>query len=244
MSVSVSGVVATAKGEPVQVVEVIVPDPGPGEALVRVQACGVCHTDLHYKMGGIGNDYPYLLGHEASGIVEAVGADVTEVAPGDFVILNWRAVCGQCRACKRGRPWYCFATHNATQKMTLADGTPLSPALGIGAFAERTLVAAGQCTKVNPAARPEAVGLLGCGVMAGIGAAMYPGQVGLGDSVAVFGCGGVGCAAVAGSKLAGAATIIAVDLDPGKLELATSFGATHTVDASATDPVEAGQSLT
>jgi len=128
--------------------------------------------------------------------------------------------------------------------MTLADGTPLSPALGIGAFAEKTLVAAGQCTKVNPSARPEAVGLLGCGVMAGLGAAMFTGQVGLGDSVAVFGCGGVGCAAVAGSKLAGAATIIAVDLDPGKLELATSFGATHTVDASAGDPVEAIRGLT
>jgi S-(hydroxymethyl)mycothiol dehydrogenase len=105
-------------------------------------------------------------------------------------------------------------------------------------------VAAGQCTKVNPAARPEAVGLLGCGVMAGIGAAMYTGEVGLGDSVAVFGCGGVGCAAIAGSKLAGAAVIIAVDLDPGKLELATEFGATHTVDASAGDPVEAIKELT
>jgi S-(hydroxymethyl)mycothiol dehydrogenase len=128
--------------------------------------------------------------------------------------------------------------------MTLADGTPLSPALGIGAFAERTLVAAGQCTKVNPAARPEAVGLLGCGVMAGIGAALYTGEVGPGDSVAVFGCGGVGCAAIAGSKLAGAAAIIAVDKDAKKLELATAFGATHTVDAGTTDPVEAIKGLT
>ena len=204
----------------------------------------MCHTDLHYREGGINDDFPFLLGHEAAGVVEAVGSGVTDLAPGDFVVLNWRAVCGECRACRRGRPWYCFATHNATQKMTLADGTPLSPALGIGAFAERTLVAAGQCTKVNPAARPEAVGLLGCGVMAGIGAAMYTGEVGLGDSVAVFGCGGVGCAAIAGSKLAGAAVIIAVDLDPGKLELATEFGATHTVDASAGDPVEAIKGLT
>ena len=153
MAISVQGVVSRGKGEPVQLTEVLVPEPGPGEALVRVQACGVCHTDLHYKMGGIGDDYPYLLGHEAAGVVEAVGDDVTDVAPGDFVILNWRAVCGQCRACKRGRPWYCFATHNATQKMTLADGTPLSPALGIGAFAEKTLVAAGQCTKVEPGDR-------------------------------------------------------------------------------------------
>jgi S-(hydroxymethyl)mycothiol dehydrogenase len=223
---------------------ILVPDPGPGEAVVTVKACGVCHTDLHYREGGINDDFPFLLGHEAAGVVESIGSGVTDLAPGDFVVLNWRAVCGECRACRRGRPWYCFATHNATQKMTLADGTPLSPALGIGAFAERTLVAAGQCTKVNPAARPEAVGLLGCGVMAGIGAAMYTGEVGLGDSVAVFGCGGVGCAAIAGSKLAGAAVIIAVDLDPGKLELATEFGATHTVDASAGDPVEAIKELT
>ena len=165
-------------------------------------------------------------------MVEAVGPDVTSVAPGDFVVLNWRAVCGECRSCRRGRPWYCFDTHNATQKMTLADGTPLSPALGIGAFAEKTLVAAGQCTKVDPAARPEAVGLLGCGVMAGLGSAMLTGEVGPGDSVAVFGCGGVGCAAIAGARLAGASTIIAVDLDPGKLELAREFGATDVVDAS------------
>src|ERR1700677_2521743 len=220
MAISVRGVVARGKGEPVSVTEVLVPEPGPGEALVRVQACGVCHTDLHYKLGGIGDDFPYLLGHEAAGVVEAVGENVTEVSPGDFVILNWRAVCGECRACKRGRPWYCFATRNATQKMTLADGTPLSPALGIGAFAEKTLVAAGQCTKVDPRARPEAVGLLGCGVMGGIGAAMFTGDVQLGDSVAVFGCGGVGCASIAGAQLAGATTIIAIDLDPSKLEAA------------------------
>jgi S-(hydroxymethyl)mycothiol dehydrogenase len=238
------GVVAREKGAPVTLETILVPDPGPGEAVVAVQACGVCHTDLHYREGGINDDFPFLLGHEAAGVVEAVGDGVTDVAPGDFVVLNWRAVCGECRACRRGRPWYCFATHNATQKMTLADGTPLSPALGIGAFADRTLVAAGQCTKVDPTARPEAVGLLGCGVMAGIGAAMYTGEVGLGDSVAVFGCGGVGCAAIAGSKLAGAAIVIAVDLDPGKLELATEFGATHTVDASAGDPVEAIKELT
>jgi S-(hydroxymethyl)mycothiol dehydrogenase len=238
------GVVAREKGAPVTLETILVPDPGPGEAVVAVQACGVCHTDLHYREGGINDDFPFLLGHEAAGVVEAVGDGVTDVAPGDFVVLNWRAVCGECRACRRGRPWYCFATHNATQKMTLADGTPLSPALGIGAFADRTLVAAGQCTKVDPTARPEAVGLLGCGVMAGIGAAMYTGEVGLGDSVAVFGCGGVGCAAIAGSKLAGAAIVIAVDLDPGKLELATEFGATHTVDAGAGDPVEAIKGLT
>jgi S-(hydroxymethyl)mycothiol dehydrogenase len=244
MTISVRGVVARGKGEPVSVTEVLVPAPGPGEALVRVQACGVCHTDLHYKLGGIGDDFPYLLGHEAAGVVEEVGENVTEVSPGDFVILNWRAVCGQCRACKRGRPWYCFATHNATQKMTLSDGTPLSPALGIGAFAEKTLVAAGQCTKVNPAIAPATAGLLGCGVMAGLGAAINTGDVTRGDSVAVIGCGGVGDGAVLGAWLAGAKTIIAVDVDDRKLEWAKDFGATHTVNSRNADPVEAIRELT
>ena len=230
--------------EPVTIETVLVPDPGPGEAIVNIEACGVCHTDLHYREGGINNDFPFLLGHEAAGTVEAVGPDVTSVEPGDFVVLNWRAVCGQCRSCRRGKPWYCFQTFNATQKMTLTDGTELSPALGIGAFADKTLVAAGQCTQVDRRARAEAAGLLGCGVMAGLGAAMYTGGVQPGDSVAVFGCGGVGCAAVAGARLAGASTIVAVDLDPGKLELAKRFGATATVDASKQDPVEAVRALT
>jgi S-(hydroxymethyl)mycothiol dehydrogenase len=240
----VRAVVAKAKGEPVSIETVNVPDPGPGEAVVRVQACGVCHTDLHYREGGINDDFPFLLGHEAAGIVESVGDGVSDLAPGDFVVLNWRAVCGSCRACNRGEPWYCFATFNATQKMTLEDGTELSPALGIGAFAEKTLVAAGQCTKVDPSARAAAVGLLGCGVMAGLGAAINTGHVGRGQSVAVIGCGGVGAAAVAGSRLAGAAKIIAVDLDDRKLEWARNLGATHTVNSSDADPVTAIQELT
>src|SRR6187397_1139637 len=240
---TVKGVVALAKGAPVEVREIVVPDPGPGEARVTVQACGVCHTDLHYREGAINDDFPFLLGHEAAGVVESVGDGVTSVAPGDFVILNWRAVCGECRSCLRGRPWYCFSTSNATQKMTL-DGVELSPALGIGAFAEKTLVAAGQCTKVSGAVKPEVAGLLGCGVMAGLGAAMYTGEVGRGDTVAVFGCGGVGDAAIAGARLAGARTIIAVDLDPKKLDWARGFGATHTVNPGDGDPVEAIRALT
>ena len=240
----VKGVIARGKGAPVELVTVNVPDPGPGEAVVKIQACGVCHTDLHYREGGIGDDYPYLLGHEAAGVVEAVGPEVHDLAAGDYVILNWRAVCGACRACLRGRPWYCFATHNAKQKMTLEDGTELSPALGLGAFVDKTLVAAGQCTKVDPAARPAAAGLLGCGVMAGLGAALNTGNVGRGDSVAVIGCGGVGAAAIAGARLAGANRIIAVDLDERKLATATTLGATHTVNSSATDPITAIQELT
>ena len=241
---AVRGVISRTKGQPVTIETINVPDPGPGEALVQVQACGVCHTDLHYREGGINDDFPFLLGHEAAGVVEAVGPDVTEVAPGDFVILNWRAVCGQCRACLRGEPWYCFNTHNATQKMTLEDGTELSPALGIGAFAEKTLVAAGQCTKVDAAAPPEVAGLLGCGVMAGLGAAINTGAVTRGDTVAVIGCGGVGDAAIAGSRLAGARTIIAVDVDDRKLAQARDLGATHTVNSRSTDAVEAIRELT
>jgi S-(hydroxymethyl)mycothiol dehydrogenase len=244
MSQRVNGVIARAKGAPVEVATIIVPDPGPGEAVVKIQACGVCHTDLHYREGGINDDFPFLLGHEAAGIVESVGAGVTDVVPGDFVVLNWRAVCGDCRACRKGKPWYCFNTHNASQKMTLEDGTELSPALGIGAFVEKTLVHAGQCTKVDPRARPAAVGLLGCGVMAGIGAAINTGGVTRGDSVAVIGCGGVGDGAIVGSALAGATTIIAVDTDPQKLEWARKFGATHTVNAREQDVVTAVQELT
>ncbi|AHH94029.1 S-(hydroxymethyl)mycothiol dehydrogenase [Kutzneria albida DSM 43870] len=219
------------KGEPVGVQTVLVPDPGPGEVVVKVQACGVCHTDLHYREGGINDEFPFLLGHEAAGVVEQVGEGVHNVSPGEFVILNWRAVCGQCRACRRGRPWYCFDTFNAAQPMTLASGQPLSPALGIGAFAEKTLVHSGQCTPVDPRVRPEVAGLLGCGVMAGLGAAINTGGVGRGDTVAVIGCGGVGGAAVAGAVLAGASKVIAVDVDQRKLDWATGFGATHTLNA-------------
>ncbi|WP_043723951.1 S-(hydroxymethyl)mycothiol dehydrogenase [Nocardia asiatica] len=244
MPQQVRGVIARSKGAPVELTDIVIPDPGPGEVVVAVAACGVCHTDLTYREGGINDEFPFLLGHEAAGIVESVGEDVESVEVGDFVILNWRAVCGQCRACKRGRPQYCFDTFNASQKMTLIDGTELTPALGIGAFVEKTLVHAGQCTKVYPASDPAVVGLLGCGVMAGLGAAVNTGAVGRGDSVAVIGCGGVGDAAIVGARLAGASKIIAVDRDTKKLAWATDLGATHTVNATDTDVVTAVQELT
>jgi S-(hydroxymethyl)mycothiol dehydrogenase len=244
MPQQVRGVVARSKGAPVTMETIVVPDPGPGEAVVRVEACGVCHTDLHYREGGINDDFPFLLGHEAAGRVESVGEGVTGLEPGDFVILNWRAVCGDCRACRRGRPWYCFNTHNAAQPMTLEDGTKLSPALGIGAFAEKTLVHAGQCTKVDDKADPAAAGLIGCGVMAGFGAAVNTAPVGKGDTVAVIGCGGVGTAAIAGALYAGARQVIAVDLDARKLEWARGIGATDTVDASKEDVVARLKELT
>lgn len=244
MPEEVRGVIARSQGAPVEIATIIIPDPGPGEVIVRVQACGVCHTDLTYRDGGIQDSFPFLLGHEAAGIVEQVGPDVDSVATGDFVVLNWRAVCGQCRACRRGRQQYCFDTHNAAQSMTLTDGTALTPALGIGAFAEKTLVHAGQCTKVDAAADPAVVGLLGCGVMAGLGAAVNTGNVSRGDSVAVIGCGGVGDAAIMGARLAGARTIIAIDRDERKLQWAKDIGATHLVNAGQVDPVEAVQQVT
>ena len=246
MPTTVKGVVAKAKGQPVELVDIVIPDPGPGEVVVDVKSCGVCHTDFHYREGGIGDNYPYLLGHESAGVVAQVGEGVTNVEPGDFVVLNWRAICGECRACKRGEPWYCFDTHNATQKMTLTDGTELEAALGIGSFADKTLVAAGQCTKVKET-DPAVAGLLGCGVMAGLGAAINTGGVTRGKSVAVIGCGGVGAAAVAGAGLAGASPIIALDFDDRKLQWAKDLGATHTINSSdlgEDDVVKAVQELT
>ncbi|MEX3609644.1 S-(hydroxymethyl)mycothiol dehydrogenase [Rothia sp. LK2588] len=247
MTQQVKALVAMAKNEPATVTTINVPDPGKGEALVKVLTCGVCQTDHHYIEGGVGDNFPYLLGHESAGIVESVGDDVTNVAPGDLVILNWRAVCGECRACKKGKPQYCFDTHNASQKMTLEDGTELEPALGIGSFAEKTLVAAGQCTKIEASMNESdyaAIGLLGCGVTAGLGAVLNTGEVKRGESVAVIGCGGVGVAAIAGAKLAGATTIIAVDIDDEKLARARELGATEIVNSANVDPVEKIRELT
>lgn len=230
---TVQGVVSRAKDKPVELVDVVVPAPGANDVIVKIQACGVCHTDLAYRNGGISDNYPFLLGHEAAGVVENIGEDVTHVKVGDYVILNWRAVCGECRACKKGDPKYCFNTHNASKPMTLADGTELEAALGIGAFIEKTLVHEGQCTKVAPEADPAAAGLLGCGVMAGLGAAVNTGEIKRGESAAVIGVGGVGMSAIAGAVLAGASPIIAIDISEDKLARAKSeFGATHTINSS------------
>jgi len=244
MTQTARGVIARTKAQPIELVDIVIPAPGAGEVVVDVLACGVCHTDLTYRDGGINDEFPFLLGHEAAGTVESVGPGVSSVEPGDFVILNWRAVCGQCRACRRGRSHLCFDTFNASAAMTLLDGTPLTPALGIGAFADKTLVHQGQCTKVDPAADPAAAGLLGCGVMAGLGAAINTGAVSRDDTVAVIGCGGVGDAAIAGARLAGAKRIIAVDTDSRKLDWAREFGATHTINASQLDAVKTIQDLT
>ncbi|MBF6065284.1 S-(hydroxymethyl)mycothiol dehydrogenase [Nocardia terpenica] len=237
MAQLVDGVIARSERATVEVVRIQVPDPGPREVVVRIQACGVCETDQNYRDGRVGDGFPFLLGHEAAGVVEQVGDEVDEVAVGDFVILNWRAVCGICRACRRGKPWNCLSPLTADQPMTLTDGTPLTPVLGVGGFAEKTLVHARQCTKVDPAVPPTAAAPLGCGIATGIGAALNTGGVERGDSVAVFGCDGIGSAAIAGARLAGADPIVAIDDVPRNLEWASGFGATHTIDTSVADPV-------
>jgi len=240
----VRAVVATGQGKPVEVTTIVVPDPGPDEVAVDVRACGICPADLRYRDDGVDGEFPMLLGHEVAGTVAAVGVGVHHVEPGDLVVLDWRAVCGTCRACRRGRPQRCCDTPTADQPMTLTDGTPLSTALGIGGFAERTLVHAAQCTKAGPAWRPAVAGLLGCGVLAGFGAAVYTAPTGPGDSVAILGCGEVGVGAVAGAVMAGARRIVVVDTDPRKLDRACRFGATHTVNAARADTVEAVRALT
>ena len=248
MTQTVQGVIAREKGAPVEVVDIVIPEPGPNDVVVKVQATGVCHTDLAYRDGDIADEFPFLLGHETAGIVDTVGEDVTHVKPGDFVVLNWRAVCGECRACRKGDMKNCFNTHNASKPMTLEDGTELTAALGIGSFAEKTLVHEKQCTKVDPEADPAAAGLLGCGIMAGLGAAVNTGDVQRGESVVVFGLGGVGLAAVAGAALAGATTVVAVDVDERKCDAATeTFGATHAIcakDMSEDEVIERVRELT
>jgi S-(hydroxymethyl)mycothiol dehydrogenase len=169
---------------------------------------------------------------------------VSDLAPGAFVVLAWRAPCGRCRSCRRGRPWYCFDSRTASQRMTLQDGTELSPAVGIGALAEVCLVAADQAVEVDPEVRPEVAALVGCGIMTGFGAAVHTGGVQPGDTVAVFGCGGVGDAAIAGAALAGARRVIAVDVNARKLSWARQFGATDVVDSSVEDAVARIRELT
>lgn len=244
MAIQGQGVVVRSAGAPGEVEELVIDEPGPGEVLVRIQASGVCHTDLMYKDGDVGDDFPYLLGHEGAGIVEAVGPGVQQPAVGDYVILAWRAPCGLCRFCAIGQHHLCANSLNAQPRMRTTDGKTLSPALGIGTFCTHTVVAAYQAIPVPREIPPAQASLIGCGVMTGVGAALYTAGVRRGSTVAVFGCGGVGASVIQGARLARARTIIAVDVAPHKLEAARDFGATHTVDASRTDPVERIKELT
>jgi S-(hydroxymethyl)mycothiol dehydrogenase len=243
MPVHGRGVVARQAGAPALIEALTIGDPGPGEVLVRIKASGVCHTDHHVKMG-IWGGFPWLLGHEGAGVIERVGEGVRNVAPGDSVILAWRAPCGTCRFCRIGQPHLCAASLNAEKRMQGADGSVLNPVLGIGTFCTHTVVAAAQAIPVPPDLPAEQMCLIGCGVMTGVGAAIRAASVQPGTSVAVFGCGGVGTSVIQGSRIAGATTIIAVDVDSRKLAWAQELGATHLVNAREGDPVENVKALT
>ena len=241
MPITARGAIARVPGAPASIEEFTIGDPGPNEVLVRILASGVCHTDLGVKSGTYGSDgFPFLLGHEGAGVIEAVGVGVTERKVGDHVILAWRAPCGRCRFCRAGRPNFCCASLNAEKRMHTLDGKLLNQVLGIGTFCTHTLVHANQAIPYDAALPAAQMSLIGCGVMTGVGAALYAADVQPGTSAAVFGCGGVGDSVIAGARLAGATTII----DPRKLEWAREFGATHTVNPRDGDPVAAIKALT
>lgn len=245
MPTTARGAIARVPGAPVSIEEFTIADPGPNEVLVRILASGVCHTDLGVKSGTYGTDgFPFLLGHEGAGVIEALGEGVRGHSIGDHVILAWRAPCGSCRFCRNGQPNFCAASLNAEKRMHTHDGLLLNQVLGIGTFCTHTLVHADQAVAYDAALPAAQMSLIGCGVMTGVGAALYAANVRPGTSVAVFGCGGVGDSVIQGARIAGATTIIAVDIDAQKLEWAKSFGATHTVNPKDGDPVAAIKALT
>jgi S-(hydroxymethyl)mycothiol dehydrogenase len=240
------GVVYAAPHEPPAVEELTVEPPGPREVLVRVLACGLCHSDRHIvETKGWGMRFPILLGHEGAGLVEEVGSEVTSIAPGDRVVVAWRAPCGECPQCRRGDPRRCSSQLRAKRRLhRAADGALLTPVLRCGTYADLAVVHEACAVKVPEELPVEQAALLACGFSTGAGAALWATPVREGSSVAVIGCGGVGLAVVQGALLAGAERIIAVDVAAEKLEHARALGATDVLDASADDPVEAVRELT
>jgi S-(hydroxymethyl)mycothiol dehydrogenase len=228
------GVVYAEPGARPAVEEIVLDAPGSGEVQVRVDACGVCHTDLHVvETGGWGMKFPILLGHEGAGVVEEVGPGVTGVAPGDRVVIAWRAPCGDaCPACRRGDLRRCSNNLRGRRRVhRAADGALLTPVLRCGTFADRAIVHEACAVKVPAELPVEQACLLACGFSTGAGAALWATPVRAGSTVAVIGCGGVGLAVIQGARLAGAERIVAVDVLPEKLELALALGATDAVPA-------------
>jgi S-(hydroxymethyl)glutathione dehydrogenase/alcohol dehydrogenase len=238
----------------VRVEDVTLESPKAGEVLVRIAACGVCHSDVHLADGRLGEGrWPMVLGHEGAGTVEAVGEGVVHVAPGDRVVLCMIPSCGSCSACRAGRPTLCGPAGDAgfrgtlmdgTSRLALPGGTPLQHGLTVACFAEHTVVAAAGVVPLLPSVPLWQAALLGCGAVTGIGAVRNVARPRIGESAAVIGCGGVGQQVIAGLVLAGAGTIVAVDRDPAMLELSLARGATHAVDATANDPAGAVRELT
>jgi S-(hydroxymethyl)mycothiol dehydrogenase len=238
--------VVYAEPEAAPAVEELIVDPiGKREVLVRVLACGLCHSDLHVvETKGRGDRFPILLGHEGAGVVEEIGDEVTSVAPGDRIVVAWRAPCGECPQCRRGDCRRCSSQLRAKRRLhRTADGGLLTPVLRCGTFADHAVVHEACAVKVPQELPVEQAALLACGFSTGAGAALWSTPVREGSSVAVIGCGGVGLAVVQGARLAGAERIVAVDVSPEKLEYACALGATDVVDASAGDPVDAVREL-
>ncbi|GHA82267.1 MULTISPECIES: Zn-dependent alcohol dehydrogenase [Streptomyces] len=235
---AVRAAVLPAVGSPLEITEIELPAPGPGQVRVRLAAAGVCHSDLSLSNGTMRVPVPAVLGHEGAGTVVATGEGVTHVAPGDAVVLNWAPSCGSCPACARGEVWLCAEalTGAAGLHARTVAGTEVHPGLNVAAFAEETVVAA-SCVLPLPEGVPLTdAALLGCAVLTGYGAVHHAAAVRPGETVAVFGAGGVGLATMQAARIAGAAQIVAVDVSPAKEELARAAGATDYVVASATTP--------
>jgi Zn-dependent alcohol dehydrogenase len=238
-------VVLERPGVPVSVEQLELDPPRDGEVLVRMEASGVCHSDLHVRDGDWVRPGPIVLGHEGAGVVEAAGPGVTDVAVGDRVVLSWYYPCRRCPACHEGRQWLCTGSQSVrhvaadgTPRARRTDGTPVMSYLSIGTMAERMVVPAAAAVSIPPGVSPEAAALIGCCVTTGVGAVLKTAEVPAGASVAVYGLGGVGLSVVMGAVVAGATTIVAVDRVPAKLDLARELGATHAVladDPEATD---------
>lgn len=233
----VRGVVARAPGREALLEEVLVDDPGPDEVRLRLLAAGVCHSDLHVVNGAMGDSFPWLLGHEGCGEIESVGEGVDPARVGERVIVFWRAPCHSCRYCRRGLLELCSNVQTPGPRLHGAAGETLTPVLRAGTFVTHTVIAAGQAVPVAPDIPAEVACLIGCGVATGVGSAVHTAPVRAGDRVAVIGCGAVGLSVVQGARLAGATSIVAVDLRSGKLEWARRMGATATVDGSREDVV-------
>jgi S-(hydroxymethyl)mycothiol dehydrogenase len=230
---------------PFEIAEVELDEPRPDEVLVKLSAVGICHTDLTMKAVWPQEMSPIVLGHEGAGVVEAVGSDVTMVAPGDRVVIAWRAPCGECPQCRRGDPRRCSSQLRAKRRVHRAvDGAKLTPVLRCGTFADHAVVHEACAVKVPEELPIEQATLLACGFSTGAGAALWATPVREDSSVVVIGCGGVGLAVIQGALLREAGQIVAGDVAPEKLEHARALGATDVVDASAIDPVEAVRELT
>jgi len=239
------GLVYAEPGVRPVVEEIVLDPPGAREVVVRVEACGLCHSDVHVvETGGWGMRFPILLGHEGAGVVEEIGGEVTSVEPGDRVVIAWRAPCGECPSCLRGDPRRCSSQLRARRRAHRLDGSLLTPMLRCGTFADRAIVHEACAVRVPRELPVEQACLLACGFSTGAGAALWSTPVRAESSVAVIGCGGVGLAVVQGAKLAGAGRIVAVDVVAEKLESARALGATDAVDAGAGDPVEQVRELT